>query len=851
MTVPTTRDSRSPRQRCIAWLGAVAVLAGAGGSSASDDLPRYFGQLRQRGLFVVAEHYALSRLEDPKLDAGRRTDLVVDLSQTFAEHAWYANPQQRDELWQKALQIVRDELARMPPRAELLHAQEAIVAAARVRGLRWEVAVAPEDGPLRESFQRSADLAARLLERQSVELENSLKQGRRAATQIAPFEQRRLLSALQAELGGVLRDRAALDDGKTSQRASDLVDAEAAFRRGLSGGLDSRTSSWCRLGLADCRRLQGDFPQAREMCAAIAANGAALSPDLIDAVDACRVRCWLDERKPLEGAEYLLGVRQARHVLSGELWFVQLETLLAMRDLAAARQDPALSANLQAEAELALTRVAEQAGGSWARFCRLLWDRDRTQRTYGADLDRLIRTARAEYLGGRKPSAAAAYSSAIVAAEAAQQVELRRELSYTRGSILLETEDFSAAVEEFQKLAAESPPHDRTASSHLLAAYALGRLYDQDRTQARRIIYTEALESHLQRFAEDITSGDARFMLAQLQEQRLQHSKALPLYLAIPADHARYALATLSAARCYETLIRRLEDLGRDSTTFHAEAVAELTRRYLRHADQPAAWTETHGGIALSLARLHLTGSPADYSAAAAILDQYAAARRIVPEVNTAAWRRWDDESLSLRLVALAGTGRSAAARELLSAPATTRPESLLAIVLGLERLARGPATAQFVDLTELLVAAVTRLEPQREQLSAVEQTQFDLARTRAYLMTGRTPEGMAAVTAITERFRRDLTRLRELADALRFSKEPVVLAAALKLWKHIESLEKPGSVGWFSARIEVIEALLLLGDDKEAARLLGVTLVLYPDPADPAVQQRLADLQRRMTAKR
>lgn len=851
MTVPMTRDLFAPGQRLFAWLTAAAVIGAAGTSPAAEDIPRYFAQLRQRGLFVVAEHYAFSRLEDPKLNADRRTDLVVDLSQTFAEHAWYASPQQRDDLWQKAVQVVRDELARMPPRAELLHAQEAFVAAARVRGLRWEVAIAPEDGPLRESFQRAADSAAQLLERQSVELENSLKQGRRAATQIAPIEQRRLLSALQAELGAVLRDRAALDDGKTSQRASDLVDAEVAFRQGLAGGLDSRTNSWCRLGLADCRRLQGDFPQAREMCATIAANGAALSPELLDAVDACRVRCWLDERKPLEGAEYLLGVRQARHVLSGELWFVQLETLLAMRDLAATRQDPALSANLQAEAELALTRVSEQAGGSWARFCRLLWDRDRSQRTYGADLDKLIRTARAEYLGGRKPSAAKAYIAAITAAEAAQQAELRRELSYTRGSILLETEDFTAAAEEFQKLAAETPPHDRTASSHLLAAYALGRLYDQDRTQARRIMYTEALESHLQQFADDITSGDARFMLAQLHEQRLQHSKALPLYLAIPADHARYSLATFSAANCYETLIRRLEALDRDSTGFHAEAVAELTRRYLRYADQPAGWTETHGGISLSLARLHLTGHPADYTAATAILDQYAVARKQVPEVQTSAWRSLDDQSLSLRLVALAGTGRSVAARELLSAPATSRPESLLAIILGLERLAQGPATAQFVDLTELLVAAVTRLEPQRGELSAAEQTLFDLARTRAYLMTGRTAEGMAAVTAITERFRRDLTRLRELADALRFFREPVVLAAALKLWKHIESLEKPGTAGWFSARIEVIETLLLLGDDKEAAKLLGLTLVLYPDPADPAVQQRFAELQRRMAAKR
>ncbi len=849
MAVQTMDDTLWLRRQLCRWVVAIVVLNPAGTLSAADDIPRYFAQLRQRGLFVVAEHYALSRLDDPKLDASRRTDMVVDLSRTFAEHAWYASPQQRDELWQKALQVVQDELARMPPRPELLRAQEAFVAAARVRGLRWEVTIAPEDGPLRESFQESAETAVRLLGQQSTELESSLRQGRRAAAQIQPIEQRQLLSAIQAELGGMLRDRAALEAGQTTQRASDLIDAAVAFRQGLAGGIDPRNTARCRLGLADCSRLQGDFKQAREMCAAIVASDLSTSPDLIDAVDACRVRCWLDERRPLEGAEYLLGVRQSRHVLSGELWFVQLEALLALRDVAAERQDSALSANLQAEAELALTRVAEQAGGSWTRFCQLLWERDHTQRTYGADLDKLIRTARAEYLGGRPKSAAATYAAAIAAA--AQQGELRQELSYTRGSILLETEDFAAAAAEFQQLAAEVPLHRRTASSNLLAAYALGRLYDQDRTQARRVTYTEALELHLQRFAEDVTAEDARFMLAQLQEQRLQHSKALPLYLAIPAEHARYPLATLSAVRCYETLLRRLESLQRDSAPFHSDAVAELTRRLQLFAENPAIWTEVHGGIALAVARLHLTGNPANYAAATTFLDQYAAARKQVVEPQATAWRGFDDESLSLRLVALAGTGRSVAARELLSSPATSRPASLLAIILGLERVAQGPATAQFVDLTELLVAAVTRLEPQRDQLSATEQTQFDLARTRAYLITGRTAEGLAAVTAITERFRRDIPRLRELAEVLGTSKEPVVRAAALKLWRHIESLEKAGTADWFTARIAVIETLHKMGDDKAAAKLLGVTLVLYPDPADPAVQQRFAELQRRMAAKR
>ncbi len=93
------------------------------------------------------------------------------------------------------------------------------------------------------------------------------------------------------------------------------------------------------------------------------------------------------------------------------------------------------------------------------------------------------------------------------------------------------------------------PQHPRSPSAHVLAAYALGRLYDAQKTKARREAYTAALEGHLARFKDSPTTGDARFMLARLEEQRLQTTRALPHYLAIPADHPRGLDATASAAR--------------------------------------------------------------------------------------------------------------------------------------------------------------------------------------------------------------------------------------------------------------------------------------------------------------
>lgn len=841
----------SLRQTAVRLACSITLLittACAANLSADEDLSRYFTQLRQRGLFVVAEHYATTQLRDPRLPARRRTDLVVELSRTLVEHAWYASPNQQTDIWQQARQVVLDELQQQPSRPELLTTQAAFVQAARVRHLYWEAKVHPEDRRLRTTFQEvAADTVSQLTERNTA-LENLLKPPHRSS-EWSPLAIRQLLAALHCELGDVYRYRAALTDSQSPERASDLVDAEQAYRQARVGNHDPRIHGRSLVGRAECRRLQGDFAAARELCDAGQREATSLPYDLRDSLDATRVRCWLDESLPLLAAQHLLDLRQARHRMSGELWFVQLETLLHLRNLAQEKQDEALVASLNGEAQLALSRVAEQAGGAWTRFCRLLWERDQGQQNYGPELDRLIRTAKAEYLSGHHQESAAAYQSAITAAQEAELAELTRELQYTRGSILLEARKYDAAAEQFRQLAAAKPQHDRTAGAHLLSAFALGRLYDEQRTQTRRENYTQALEQHLREFSQDATAHDARFMLAQLQEQRLQFSRALPLYLAIARDHARYHAATLGAARCGERLLQRLQELQEPTQAFFQQVVTELTQRLQGWPEEPPRWSAEQAEIAIRMARLHLQGRPVNHAAALALLQQFEQAQQ-APRDNrdqVEVWKSLRDLALPLQLVALAGTGRSLDAQQLLKSNRLSDPGAALAVVLGLEELAQGPATTQFVDLTELLVEAVHRTEPLRNKLAAADQQQFDLARVRAYLITGRTAEGMAVVDTLSEQFARDPARLRSVALLVSADDTHAAQTSARDLWRRLEQLETAGTPAWLTARAGVIDALLHLKETAEAGKLLKLTRAIYPDLPDEALRQRFETLTRRL----
>ena len=96
---------QSLRLACISLVlwGGIASIGRADESHAC-----YFEQLRQRGLFSLAESDAISRLAGENLSLATETELTIELSRTLAEHARFAPDAERDELWERAHSLVQD-----------------------------------------------------------------------------------------------------------------------------------------------------------------------------------------------------------------------------------------------------------------------------------------------------------------------------------------------------------------------------------------------------------------------------------------------------------------------------------------------------------------------------------------------------------------------------------------------------------------------------------------------------------------------------------------------------------------------------------------------------------------------
>ena len=305
----------------------------------------------------------------------------------------------------------------------------------------------------------------------------------------------------------------------------------------------------------------------------------------------------------------MLKTRGRRQRLTGEMWLLQVRALIALRDFTLEKNQESLADRIDEQIVTAITRAEQQVGGYWSRRCRTLWDNAQTAQKYGAELDALMQQARSDFTSGRVEAALKEYAEAEKMAIQKGKSELAMELGFTRASILLDGMRFEEAAAECMRLAAQYATQPRAAKSHLLGTYCLGRMYDEKKTQARREAYTEALDRHLNDYFHDSTINDARYLKAVLEEQRLQATLALPLYLQVEAKHTRAIEAMAGAARCYEAILRRMNERRLATDELEREAITRLSAFLPSKGESTENWTATHAEIALRLAAILLMSS--------------------------------------------------------------------------------------------------------------------------------------------------------------------------------------------------------------------------------------------------
>ena len=854
-------------------VGALSgVLAPCVAAAADDAAARFYEGLRQRRLFGLAEGELLDRLQNGRLNGEQRVDVTIELSRTFLEHARHAVGEEQADLWQRAGSVVSDLLRAAPqnPWRPMLEFQQALVPAARGELLRVRLELTPLDAQLLAETRSVLDEAVAALSGVARSLDAELSRAtaaRRTRTDgITPFELRGLLVEARYRLGLAHLERAQLFPASSPERAASLIDAENWLKQVAGGPPGELLTLSSQVRLAEVSRLRSDFQRAERLLAQV--EGDKPPRAISDAAQAERVRVLLASGKAPEAAAVLAEYRRDHPAVPGELQYLNVEAIAALRRIALDRGDADLAKQLGESMESFVAQAEREAGGYWGYRSRALLERVHDEAAYGPALAGLIQQARALYSGGRYEEAVAAYAAAQDSARQTGQTQTAFDLGYTRASILLETGRYPQAARSFLALATEFPEVPQAANAHLLGAWCLGRVYDEQATRDNRLAYTQALVEHRERYAESPTQHDAGWMLGLLEERRLQATAALRLYRTIPAEHRRGAAAQAAVARCHEAILARLHDLLRTTPAAdrqreirgllaqtEQDAIAELTTLVESYPESPAPLAVEQAEVCLRLARMLLNRGVPEYARADALLERVFHSGETTPTSanpdpaatagEPAVWKPLLRTAAQLRIVSLAGQGEFQRAEELVRSLSGSDAADVLGILAGLGEMARDTSENTRFHVGQLQLRAAAELDARRSELSSDEQQQLDLCLAEAYVAGGQSRDGIARFERVlaaqpgNEQVRR---RLAEVLEETCGTSE--CLDKARGHWRRLESTARPGTPEWMQARYHVIHCLLRLGDQEAAARLLAITKLLYPDLGGESLQPQFAKLE-------
>lgn len=849
------------------------VATAYAGPSATE---QYFAGLRQRGLFDLAEGEALRRLSQPDLLLDQQALLVAELARTFSEHAKYTTGQEQEDLWERSESLIDDFLKTNShsPHQVQLERLNAELELSRAQMLRWLSELVPEQPKYRVDAQKILGSVVDTLSKTEESLKKRLSNRLRLRTErtetLTPTDLNDELLLTQLLLGTAELERARLTFG--DERDEHLAHAEN-WLRDLAKGATALDSTWqAQTLLAESARIAGRHDVVRRRLAAL--EPALLSNAARDASAAVSAKLLIDEGKPDRAVAFLIDYRRTRGALTGELRLIQIEGLAAAAERLARSENKRDAQALRDEIPKVVSWTEAEHGGFWAYRARLAAREVERSSRFGIEVAEQVNRAEAATSLGQPDAAIAAYAEA--SRLASDDRELAADFAYRRASILLQAERWEEASDAFTQVAIEWPDSQKASEAHLLAAYALGRLHDEDPSTARREAYIASLEEHRTKFSGTSSAAEATLRLARLYEQRRQYSQAiriLPEALHDP-DHATRAAASL--ARNYESLLRYLNESYKSAPN-PAEANARASQieewsakaerdllaatEPLQNAGSAEQWSPGQAELALRSARI-LLRRPGGQAVANRLLERLASTVDEPHPANEATfWSAVRQSMLPLRIVSLSSEQRFTEADQLLDSLQRAPIGDVLAVIRALAELtdrssqngrpvvfgaSDGPVGPRLDDLRDV---ASQLLADRRSELSSAQAAQLDLLLAKTSLATGDSSAAIARYRAALAEHPDDKRLLTQAAATLLASGDLPAVEQARDYWRRLEKLEKPGTSAWIDARMKVIEADLSLGNLAEARKLLTVTKLLHPALGDPQTRVEFQRLEQRVNA--
>lgn len=858
----------------------VVCLVGTFACLADEATARFYEQLRQRQLFNLVESDCLRRLSATSLSERDRGELILELSQTYAAHAWHTAGTEQDDLWQRATRLIVEHLARATatPRRELFETQLALVELGRAEMSLAQSELNSEDRGLRARGRKSVEVAIeqftvleKSLNRQVRQPSADMTSKTSVADKLSSFERRALWQQIRFRLGTARLTLAKLVADNPADRATALLAADEWLLPLAQGPTNERLTWESQLALAEVARWRGDFDRAAKLLSAFEKTVADDTPlDLRERFVIERLRGMLAKRQPAEAAAWLIEQRRSGilnladssslSIASPELAYWRITVELAVWQLTMERGDQKLASELWDRVTAEVEQLRREEGGYWAARAQLDWQRERDVQQFGRELASLVRKARDGFSSLPAEEAIRRFDEAIAATTKRSPdvgtANLLRELRDSRATLLFQAKRFEEAAVAFRELA-ESPRHERSAATHLLWVFCLGKQFESDPTDARRAAFVTSLRSLRERFPDTSESAEAAWLLGLTLERQQQFLEAIELLVSVPETHARHDEAWGGIARCHELRLAQLRAEKKSTAEAEAAAIRQLlpvanaivqasgaasARRPKddatngRGADTASLALKTaQAELLVRLARLLLQRQPtADDKTADRLLEFVTAHSQD---------RDWLKSAKQLRVVSLAGQRRIDEAERLIGSLEAAGPEELLTLLDGLTDVAARSDTGTQRLVAELQLRASQGLADAAVKLSEPQRLRLMRARAEAFAATGQPTKAIAAYQQLVEKSPRDAKLLRTAAELCESLDSQEGMQQAKTYWRRLEGVLKAGSVEWLEARWHVIRCCRRLGENAEADKLLKVTKLLYPELGGETLRRRFEEM--------
>ncbi|GAB4146273.1 MAG: hypothetical protein Tsb009_18890 [Planctomycetaceae bacterium] len=830
--------------------------------AAEDSLTRYFEGLRQRQLFRLAETTCLRRLANPRLTAEMRGQLTLELSRIYAAHAKFTTGSEQQRLWSSATKVIEEHLKsndRVPISTQYrLKVQQGIVAGLQAEFERWNVECSPGNSAVLTNANRVLQNAARRLHKLESELETALRKERQRlkpqSGTISPIEIKSLLKMVRYQRALVDVQTAIINSAKTGPAVRNLNETNRILIDLANGPVDSPITWNSRVLLATTARLSGRLQRATDRLKTIEKKRPPVN--VIDRTVAERIRILLALNGPLEAEKMLDAYHRQRGGLTGELSFLRLQVDLRLAKLARASQKSAAERMYLKQAERHVTETEKTLGGYWSWRCRLLWRNAQENQKFGPELAAAIRKAESLQETGQTLESAKEFGRAAKLAEEIGKTNIAADLWLTQAAIYMSKNDYRNAATAYRMIVDLRPQHSRSAQAHILWAYCLGRIYATSRTKDDRLAYMTALENHRKQFPKSPTAAEATWMLATLQEHRLQLTAALKLYQTIPLAHARGKSAQVAIARCYEGILERLRTLNRtdDLKIWETYATDQLESIVERFPTDSRPLDIGEAEIAMRLARIQLNRNQPQYAKADRLLERILSAsshsstqasdHQKKKATQAEEWRQLIRMVRQLRIVSLAGSGKTRKAQAELRQLSQSGTADVLAVLDGLMQLTSGTDEKVRQELGNLQLQVALELNRKRAALKVSEQAWLDRCLAQAYVSSGQPERAIVYYEQLLKKSPQNMQLLKTTAELLLKSQQPEKLNKAGEYWRKIESTHKRGSEGWLNARYHVAYSLYRLKKFAECRKLITVTELLYPRLGGGELARKYGQLQ-------